>query len=537
MKLLLITPDVNHRNILQTYVGNMSYNLVKFCDRFNINYVNDHTIMEGIKQNRQDYSDLIDALNVNQFDGIILTGLCSVDRFLPASFTTYIKSKMKVGALLCQTSDYPVNSSRADLTFSTKQINGMAKSHYIGWGADPSYYYSNKKNDGKIRVLIDHTHYVAGEYDNTQYILDSLKRYNDVEVKRIGNNGKVLGPNDPVEVYDRSGLPNDRYKELLAESDVFMTTHAESVGLSVLEAAMSGCLVVSEQGHIFKDRLATIKHIEYPRGRMNFQFIKTIIDAKASRDAAINNTWDHVFSRMMEPFMNFKKMTLDEIKSRKAKNDMPYVTYLENVNSPDMLVYFGNYNGHIRGISTIEALNCNALIVRSDEATWYLQEFAHGKTPEEVAKSFDSFINLKPHIKNVVYGGFSMGAFASLLYGSFAKRLDKIVATSPQTTFPDFEVSGKIPVINPAYSEYASIKNIWDAHGVPDVEILLQACNKRFAGEGYKDYQECLELTHNPKVTLKGFDCEGHNGISYHLLNDLDYYNGIFRYAPPNLEA
>lgn len=513
----------------------MSYNLVKYCEGHNINYDTDFTVMAAIKEKVQDYSKIIDSLDVGKYEAVIITGLCTLDKFLPASFSTYMKNKMKENALLCQTSDYPTTSARADITFSTKITRGMKGTHYIGWGADPEYYQSRQTDGETIKVLIDHTHYVYGAYDNTAVIVNLLKNIPNVEIRRIGNKGTVLlGPDNPIELYDRSGLPNQVYRDLLSESHVFFPTHAESVGLSVLEAGMSGCLVVSQEGFIFQDRLDTVKHLLY-KGTFKWEDILSKINPVESRRYAEDNTWDNVFNRMMDPIM-FRQMKMEDVRRNKGNTNMPYAVYVEEKKSADLLVYFGNYNGHIRGISTIEALKCNALFMRSDEATWYLQEFPFGKTPEAVADAIDTFVAQHPHIKRVVFGGFSMGGFAALLYGSFSKSVNKIVATSPQTRFPDFAIQSKVPVINPVFEDYSTIKKVWDRSGVPTCEVLLQACERNLDHEGFIDYKECLDLEGPENVKVKVFDCEGHNGISTHLLSDLDYYNNIFLYSE-NLEA
>lgn len=229
----------------------------------------------------------------------------------------------------------------------------------------------------------------------------------------------------------------------------------------------------------------------------------------------------------------FEKWPLHTIEKMKSSPKLPYVTYHENKNSPDLLVYFGNYNGHARGITTIKSLNVNALVMRSDEATWYLQSFPHGSCPENVAKNLDKFINSKPHIKNVVYAGFSMGAFGALLYPTWAKRVNKIVASSPQTVFPDYLVAGKYPQINDYFFEkYRSIRELWETNGSPDAEIVLQACTRKLDTEGFRDYADCEELAKFPRVSITGFDCAGHTAISTHLLNDVDAYNNLFLYRP-----
>lgn len=227
----------------------------------------------------------------------------------------------------------------------------------------------------------------------------------------------------------------------------------------------------------------------------------------------------------------FERWPLHDVSRMKSSPNLPYATYIENKNSSDLLVYFGNYNGHARGLTTIASLNVNALVMRSDEASWYLQPFPHGSCPEVVAKNLDRFINSKPHIKRVVYAGFSMGAYGALLYPTWAKRVDKIVASSPQTRFPDFLVDKKIPKISDAmFEKYKSIRELWETHGAPDAEIILQACGDRLETEGYRDYDECMDLAHFPRVSVHKFNCAGHTAISSHLLGDLDAYNNLFLY-------
>ena len=61
--------------------------------------------------------------------------------------------------------------------------------------------------------------------------------------------------------------------KLLSCTDIFMVTHSESMGLTILEAAVSGCLVAipvpSDNDAVIgnfikKDLASTIPHFEYP---------------------------------------------------------------------------------------------------------------------------------------------------------------------------------------------------------------------------------------------------------------------------------
>jgi hypothetical protein len=241
----------------------------------------------------------MDALKIYQYDAILVIGLRTVDTFMGHELVKAISTRMHPTAKLCQFSDYPISESLADITFSTKVVEFGSASHHIGWGADPELFVPSSKDP--LSIFIDHTHYVPGEYDNTLWILDQVKKLNVPHtIYRIGNNSVILDGHGPIEVFDRKGLPNKVYRELLSKSSIFFPTHRESVGLSVLEAAMSGCLIVSKYGFIYRDLLETVHHLEYDQKTdLDWDQILSKVDSEKSREMALKCSWDHVFDRVM----------------------------------------------------------------------------------------------------------------------------------------------------------------------------------------------------------------------------------------------
>lgn len=228
-----------------------------------------------------------------------------------------------------------------------------------------------------------------------------------------------------------------------------------------------------------------------------------------------------------------EKWSLTELERNKESTTAPYAIYYENKRSNDLLIYAGSYDGYIRGITTVRALDCNAIFLRSTRASWYLEPFPHGKTPQKVAETFDKFIDSKPHIKNVVYAGFSMGGFAALLYATWAKRINKVIVNSPQTRFPDYPVAKNMPVVQDnKFIEFKNIKDVWEKYGSPSVPVILQACPEKKPNETFHDHAECMELVGFPNVTYNQYDCVGHMGISPILLGDITAYNASFLYRP-----
>lgn len=300
MKYLLLLPNLSNPNILQTYVGNMSFNLAKIVEgdsRFDI----DSTVFQTLRQELNDYSSVLDPLNLSSYDAILAIGLRTVDKFMCLSLYNEIRKRMKPGSKLCQFSDYPVKDGRADITFSTKVTDNIPNNHHIGWAANSDMFQSSGKPVDKITIFVDHTHYGVGAYDNTEWILNQIRKLNrEYEVYRIGNSGKILGLDEPIEVYDRQGLPQNVYKTLLCKSHIFFTTHAESVGLSVLEAGMAGALVVSKQGFIYPDLLDTVRHVTYTgETDLDWKHIISSINPQESQEIASNNSWSNLLNNIM----------------------------------------------------------------------------------------------------------------------------------------------------------------------------------------------------------------------------------------------
>jgi hypothetical protein len=188
------------------------------------------------------------------------------------------------------------------------------KSHFVGWGADPDLCnILNKKNDKLTRVLIDHSYYADVPYkDYTNKIVDSASNYlkkgkhkNKIIFKRfISNDGIGLVSKDDniVEVFDRSsGLNYVDACKYYSESDIFVVTHAESMGLSVIESAMAGCLILSPLGCIKKVLLNPLLHIEFDiNNGIPWDRAIGMVNHRKSRNLAIKNTWENVLNNMLK---------------------------------------------------------------------------------------------------------------------------------------------------------------------------------------------------------------------------------------------
>ena len=192
--------------------------------------------------------------------------------------------------------------------------------HYIGWGSDPELLFPEQRPEER-RILIDHQFYKGGHPDHTNAIVHdamlfatagSWKKHhpkaNGVSVRRLINGGA-----EDVTLENMTGLPFNRmhvpFPDICREyrrAHVYMVTHRESVGLTCLELATCGALVVAPMGMIYSDRLATIRHIEFAGVRIPWSEIMRAIDIKASVEQARLQTWPKVADRLLNWFAEYR---------------------------------------------------------------------------------------------------------------------------------------------------------------------------------------------------------------------------------------
>ncbi len=229
--------------------------------------------------------------------------------------------------------------------------------------------------------------------------------------------------------------------------------------------------------------------------------------------------------------MKISKIRVSEIRRIKDDKSAPYVAYHENKASSHLLIYFGSYGGSFAGMTNVESLNCNAIFIRSDKATWYIQEYGDdAKTPMELSEAINNLVATLPHIKTRCMAGFSMGGYGALMMSSWIKS-DKVVATAPQTTFPDYPVEGKIPRYPTGFDpELSSIQRTWQKYGAPSCPVIVQSCDKLLEGEHFRDITDATSLKQAfpDKVKLILHSCSGHKGITNALLSNKVEYERLF---------
>jgi hypothetical protein len=191
------------------------------------------------------------------------------------------------------------------------------RTKFVGWAADPTTCIYNKKpNDRKIRILIDHSYYGNRPYKESseqiihsaeKYLQQSHKNYDVIFKRFVSEKGidTIKESGNYFEIFNRrKGLNHLDACKYYSESDIFVVTHAESMGLSVIESAMAGCLVMSPTHYIKSSLLKPLHHLEFSLKR-EIPWDKAIkmIDHKKAYTMAKEFNWSKVSSAIAEDLL------------------------------------------------------------------------------------------------------------------------------------------------------------------------------------------------------------------------------------------
>ena len=254
-----------------------------------------------------------------------------VSDLYPPELFANVRKKLKPGGRLFSLDDHDKNIVHEDMRFCatiTSPDSDVERKKQVFWGADGNIFYSDKDKD-TLRILLDTWHFEERKWDRTREILQSaINNLELFDLKKIGKkNIEIIawGSTGP-EIFscDRDierlvrippRIRFDDMVKLLSSTDIFMVTHSESMGLTILEAAVSGCLVAvpapvegdREIGHFIKrDLTSTIPHFEYPMNEEEldppWNEMLEHINSEAIRGESIDLDWFSVAGRMVSEF-------------------------------------------------------------------------------------------------------------------------------------------------------------------------------------------------------------------------------------------
>ena len=264
-------------------------------------------------------------LNVDGYDAVLALGLRYFST-VPREIGNTLIKKLNGRGLLCQIHDGSrLDNDPVDITFTLKDdsdrylfdgeanryVRHRSYNEYVGWAADPSINVP-AQDPSHLRILVDHTNYGNNPIDRTEKILEDIKEFVDsgiwkdkwksVSVRRF-DSGRIVDVDlnniSEIQRYDRTAIPFTEICKEHGAAHVFCVTHPESVGLVVLETAMAGALSVVPQGFVPRDRLETVRAIEY-ENQIPWAQVLEQINPESSRAKAISNSWANVCKRIRD---------------------------------------------------------------------------------------------------------------------------------------------------------------------------------------------------------------------------------------------
>jgi hypothetical protein len=285
---------------------------------------------------REELIEYHEKVDISEVDHILGLGI-RYWSFLPFECGHALRRRLGRNQCLAQIHDATLlDKTPADVTFalrdrSTDYPPGSLDraheryhqfTHLVGWAADAELCHPNQPAD-ELRVLVDHATFVYTSTDVTLSVLMNLRelvakkelwnqRFKSIRIRQFVDDGvvdvDVMGQLS-VQPYARKAIPYlDACKEY-SQAHMFLVTHSESVGQTVVETATAGAFVVAPEKFIAADRLATVRHHEWSRF-IRWPQVLPQLDIEASRRVALQNSWANIAARMVEYFANFDRKTV-----------------------------------------------------------------------------------------------------------------------------------------------------------------------------------------------------------------------------------
>lgn len=315
MKLLLIGPVVQDLSQARNFSGVWAYYVRRELDALGV----EHRFVPPLHNaglSEREVRTFYAKMDVSDIDHVVALGTRFFDR-LPRAVGENLMGRVK--GRVCQIHDGPTRKSPCHATLCVrvpKFVDSSNGNVWIGWAADPEILKPEQPAD-HLSILIDHAQLENGEpedytdlvwADVSRFIRDGLwktRGWAGVVVRRIVDggvevlNGTQLG--SPLgKRYARKTIPFPEMAAHYRRAHLFLVTHPESVGMSVVETSMAGALPIVPKGAVDKSLLATVRHLSY-EGAIPWQIALEQISPTLSRQACLNNNqWGTVVYRILK---------------------------------------------------------------------------------------------------------------------------------------------------------------------------------------------------------------------------------------------
>lgn len=307
MKLLVVAPDKRRLDSeeLNSLGTVCAYNLLRYLKLWSTVSLADHR-------------DVKNGALVGTFDAALVTINNGLVKSARRGFDLYAVLKEAVGGgpvgvisenLRTDSGDIvfgmkPPRSLKQTIPFGWKRLgsNGRATSVFIGWAADSERFFPAKIAVG--RLLVDNAR--PHGRDMTKSILEQCLKFKAeshvvIEVWWIGPYGLQQLETVPPQV-DIGRCSSSEFADVLSITDVFFVTHYESLGLGVIEAAMSGCLVVVPAGFVSGALLRPLRHVRWKQHIDWSQVVNAVSSQESRKAAAPFDRWADIAKIIVDSF-------------------------------------------------------------------------------------------------------------------------------------------------------------------------------------------------------------------------------------------
>ena len=191
----------------------------------------------------------------------------------------------------------------------------------LNWNAD-HILIQPKQDPSMIRILIDHNYY--GPYksmlntDLTKRLTNLICEYTrdkpNYLIKRFITGGvEIVNPYNISEMKRYRQGAGLNYKEACNEychTDIFVVTHRECMGLSVLESAMAGARIIVPKDYIKQELIKDLDHIIIDPNNLesiNWEKCLAPVNHTQNRKNVLKYSWENGCRKIFNTLINYEK--------------------------------------------------------------------------------------------------------------------------------------------------------------------------------------------------------------------------------------
>ena len=158
-------------------------------------------------------------------------------------------------------------------------VDPSSKFRYVGVGVRDKYLYPEQNNQKPVAFL-DHYHKRSHHMERSFALANALRKLG-WKIYHLNQHGLVVDPVD-ISYLPYRCVPHGDICSALRETHVFINTHAETQGMTQIEAALCGAVVVGDTNNLSPHVLYSLPFITLDQfdAKSKIDFVNNSIEAK-----------------------------------------------------------------------------------------------------------------------------------------------------------------------------------------------------------------------------------------------------------------